>query len=226
MMLTVPGVFTSDEAARIREQLAGAAWVDGKSTAGVQSGEVKRNRQVDEDDPAGRALGDEIIRRLTAHAVFMSAALPRRIYPPLFNRYADGEAFGFHVDNAVRGIKGVRERVRTDVSCTLFLAEPESYDGGELVIRDTYGTHAVKLAAGDMVIYPGSSLHKVEPVTRGERWASFFWVESLVREDASRSMLFDMDVAIQRLTAQQADKDSLLELTGVYHNLLRLWADV
>lgn len=226
MMLTIPGVFTPEEAAQMRERLAGATWGDGKATAGMQSMAVKENRQVHEDDPVGRALGDEIMRRLTANAVFMSATLPRRIYPPLFNRYANGESFGFHVDNAVRGIKGVRERVRTDVSCTLFLADADSYDGGELVIRDTYGTHPVKLGAGDMVVYPGSSVHRVEPVTRGERWASFFWVESLVRQDAWRSMLFDMDVAIQRLTAQQADKASLLELTGVYHNLLRQWADV
>jgi PKHD-type hydroxylase len=163
--------------------------------------------------------------RLSDNPVFMSAALPKRIYPPLFNRYGAGEGFGYHIDNAIRGIKGVRERVRTDLSATLFLADPDSYDGGELVIRDTFGERQVKLPAGHLVLYPGSSLHRVQPVTRGERLAAFFWIESLVREDSQRSLLLDMDVAIQRLTAQGADPGSLLELTGVYHNLLRRWGD-
>ncbi len=156
----------------------------------------------------------------------MSAALPKKIYPPLFNRYSDGESFGLHIDNAIRGLKGVRERVRTDLSATLFLADPASYDGGELVIRDTFGEHAVKLPAGHLVLYPGSSLHKINPVTRGERIAAFFWIESLVREDSQRSLLLDMDVAIQRLSAQHADELSLLQLSGAYHNLLRRWSDV
>ncbi len=226
MMIEIAEVFTPQESWALCQRLATAKWVDGKGTAGPQSAQVKRNCQLDEDDPYGRDVGDEIVRRITGRATFMSAALPRRIYPPLFNRYVGGESFGFHVDNAVRGIKGVRERVRTDLSVTLFLADPASYDGGELVVRDTFGDRRVKLAAGSAVLYPGTSLHKVEPVTRGERLASFFWVESLVRDDVQRSLLFDMDVAIQSLTRQGADDEALLQLTGAYHNLLRMWCDV
>ncbi|MDR3398031.1 MAG: Fe2+-dependent dioxygenase [Pandoraea sp.] len=226
MMIEIPGVFSRDEARALCEQLQAQAWVDGKATAGMQSAQAKENRQLAEDDPWARRLGEEILRRLSQDAVFMSAALPRRIYPPLFNRYEGGEAFGYHVDNAVRGIKGVRERVRTDLSATLFLAEPDSYDGGELVVRDSFGERAVKLPAGHMVLYPGTSVHKVNPVTRGVRLASFFWIESLIRDDAQRSVLFDMDVAIQRLTQHGADSESLVQLTGSYHNLLRMWADV
>lgn len=225
MLIEIEGLLSAEEVYEVRRQLLAQPWVDGKVTAGVQSAQVKANRQLDEDNPLARQLGELILRRLSDNALFMSAALPKRIYPPLFNRYGDGEAFGFHVDNAVRGIKGVRERVRTDLSATLFLADPASYDGGELVIRDTFGEQRVKLAAGNLVLYPGSSLHRVEPVTRGERLASFFWIESLVREDSQRQMLLDMDVAIQRLTAQGADDQSLLELTSVYHNLLRRWSD-
>ena len=229
MMIEIPAVFSRDEARALCEQLQARSWVDGKATAGMQSAQAKENRQLAEDDPWGQRLGEEILRRLSQDAVFMSAALPRRIYPPLFNRYEGGEAFGYHVDNAVRGIKGVRERVRTDLSATLFLADPESYDGGELVVRDSFGERAVKLPAGHMVLYPGTSVHKVNPVTRGVRLASFFWIESLIRDDAQRSVLFDMDVAIQRLTQQGAyndANDSLVRLTGCYHNLLRMWADV
>jgi PKHD-type hydroxylase len=226
MMITIPDVFSTSEAKALCARLDQAQWIDGKTTAGVQSAQVKYNHQLNEDDPLARSVGDEIVRRITQDAVVMSFALPRRIYPPLFNRYTGGESFGFHVDNAVRGIKGVRERVRTDISATLFLEDPDTYDGGELVVRDTYGEHRVKLPAGHMVLYPGTSLHKVEPVTRGKRVASFFWIESLVRDDAQRSILFDMDVAIQRLTQQQADHDSLVQLTGSYHNLLRMWSDV
>lgn len=225
MLIEIEGLLSAEEVDEVRRQLLAQPWVDGKVTAGVQSAQVKANRQLDEDNPLARQLGELILRRLSDNALFMSAALPKRIYPPLFNRYGDGEAFGFHVDNAIRGIKGVRERVRTDLSATLFLADPASYDGGELVIRDTFGEQRVKLAAGNLVLYPGSSLHRVEAVTRGERLASFFWIESLVREDSQRQMLLDMDVAIQRLTAQGADDQSLLELTGVYHNLLRRWSD-
>lgn len=225
MLIEIEGLLSADEVDEVRRQLLAQPWVDGKVTAGVQSAQVKANRQLDEDNPLARQLGELILRRLSDNALFMSAALPKRIYPPLFNRYGDGEAFGFHVDNAIRGIKGVRERVRTDLSATLFLADPASYDGGELVIRDTFGEQRVKLAAGNLVLYPGSSLHRVEAVTRGERLASFFWIESLVREDSQRQILLDMDVAIQRLTAQGADDQSLLELTGVYHNLLRRWSD-
>jgi len=225
MLIEIEALLSATELDEVRRQLLAQPWVDGKVTAGVQSAQVKVNRQLDEDNSLARQLGELILRRLSDNALFMSAALPKRIYPPLFNRYGGGEAFGFHVDNAIRGIKGVRERVRTDLSATLFLADPASYDGGELVIRDTFGEQRAKLPAGHLVLYPGSSLHRVEPVTRGERLASFFWIESLVREDGQRQMLLDMDVAIQRLTAQGADDQSLLELTGVYHNLLRRWSD-
>ncbi|MGG2398789.1 Fe2+-dependent dioxygenase [Pseudomonas sp. SH1-B] len=225
MLIEIEGLLSAEELDQVRRQLLAQPWVDGKATAGVQSAQVKSNRQLDEENPLARQLGELILRRLSDNALFMSAALPKRIYPPLFNRYGGGEAFGFHVDNAIRGIKGVRERVRTDLSATLFLADPASYDGGELVVRDTFGEQRVKLAAGHLVLYPGSSLHRVEAVTRGERLAAFFWIESLVREDSQRQMLLDMDVAIQRLTAQGADDQSLLELTGVYHNLLRRWSD-
>jgi PKHD-type hydroxylase len=225
MIVEVPAVFSADECGRIVSSLLDANWVDGKVTAGAQSQRVKSNRQLAGDDPLGKEIGDAIIDRLAKDAVFMSAALPKRIYPPLFNRYSGGEAFGFHIDNAVRGIRASRERVRTDLSATLFLTDPSTYDGGELVIRDTYGEHPVKLPAGHMILYPGSSVHKVEPVTRGERIASFFWVESLVREDAQRALLLDMDVAIQRLTQRSAEDESLVQLTGCYHNLLRMWAD-
>jgi len=225
MLVEIDRLFSADELDALRRQLLAQPWVDGKATAGVQSAQAKHNRQLDEDDPVARQLGGLILQRLSDNPLFMSAALPKRIYPPLFNRYGEGEGFGFHIDNAIRGIKGVRERVRTDLSATLFLADPDSYDGGELVIRDTFGERQVKLPAGHLVLYPGSSLHRVQPVTRGERLAAFFWVESLVREDSQRSLLLDMDVAIQRLTAQGADAGSLLELTGVYHNLLRRWGD-
>lgn len=210
----------------MRTRLLAEPWVDGKVTAGQRSARDKFNRQLNEDSALGLLFGQRILARLSENALFMSAALPKRIYPPLFNRYSGGEAFGFHIDNAIRGIKGVRERVRTDLSATLFLTDPETYDGGELVIRDTFGERSVKLPAGHLVLYPGTSVHKVNPVTRGERVAAFFWIESLVREDSQRSLLLDMDVAIQRLNAQQADDESLLQLSGVYHNLLRRWSDV
>ena len=225
MLVEIDRLFSAEELHTLRQQLLAQPWVDGKATAGVQSAQAKLNRQLSEDDPVARQLGGLILQRLSDNPLFMSAALPKRIYPPLFNRYGQGEGFGFHIDNAIRGIKGVRERVRTDLSATLFLADPDSYDGGELVIRDTFGERQVKLPAGHLVLYPGSSLHRVQPVTRGERLAAFFWVESLVREDSQRSLLLDMDVAIQRLTTQGADAGSLLELTGVYHNLLRRWGD-
>lgn len=226
MLIEIASLFTPDEAQTMRQALLERPWVDGKVTAGQRSVREKYNRQLAEDDELGIRLGERILQRLSDNALFMSAALPKRIYPPLFNRYGGGEAFGFHIDNAIRGIKGVRERVRTDLSATLFLADPNTYDGGELVIRDTFGEHSVKLPAGHMVLYPGTSVHKVNPVNRGERIAAFFWIESLVREDSQRSLLLDMDVAIQRLSAQQADDDSLLQLSGVYHNLLRRWSDV
>ena len=226
MLIDIANVFTADEVDEMRTRLLAEPWVDGKVTAGQRSARDKFNRQLNEDSALGVLFGQRILARLSENALFVSAALPKRIYPPLFNRYSGGEAFGFHIDNAIRGIKGVRERVRTDLSATLFLTDPETYDGGELVIRDTFGERSVKLPAGHLVLYPGTSVHKVNPVTRGERVAAFFWIESLVREDSQRSLLLDMDVAIQRLSAQQADDESLLQLSGVYHNLLRRWSDV
>lgn len=226
MMVTIPAVFSPAEARALCDELLAADWVDGKQTAGQQSAQVKHNRQLAAEDPLAARIGQHIIDRLAQNAVFMAASLPAKIYPPLFNRYAGGEAFGAHVDNAVRGVRASRERVRTDLSATLFLAEPDTYDGGELVVQDTYGEHRVKLPAGHMVLYPGSSVHRVEPVTRGERISSFFWVQSLVRADAQRSLLLDLDVAIQQLTQQQAPNGPLVTLTGCYHNLLRMWAEV
>ena len=226
MLIEIADVFTADEVDEMRTRLLAEPWVDGKVTAGQRSARDKFNRQLNEDSALGLLFGQRILARLSENALFMSAALPKRIYPPLFNRYSGGEAFGFHIDNAIRGIKGVRERVRTDLSATLFLTDPQTYNGGELVIRDTFGERSVKLPAGHLVLYPGTSVHKVNPVTRGERVAAFFWIESLVREDSQRSLLLDMDVAIQRLNAQHADDESLLQLSGVYHNLLRRWSDV
>lgn len=226
MLIEIPALLNAEEVEVAVATLLDQPWVDGKVTAGQRSAMAKNNRQLSEDAPAAIHLGEQILSRLSDNALFMSAALPKKIYPPLFNRYSGGEAFDWHIDNAIRGLKGVRERVRTDISATLFLADTASYDGGELVIRDTFGEHAVKLPAGHLLIYPGSSLHKINPVTRGERIASFFWIESLVREDSQRQLLLDMDVAIQRLTAQHADDHALLQLSGAYHNLLRRWSDV
>lgn len=226
MLIEIPALLSASEVETTVATLLDQPWVDGKVTAGQRSAMAKNNRQLSEESPVALRIGEQILARLSDNALFISAALPKRIYPPLFNRYSGGEAFDWHIDNAIRGIKGVRERVRTDISATLFLADPASYDGGELVIRDTFGEHAVKLPAGHLLIYPGSSLHKINPVTRGERIASFFWIESLVREDSQRQLLLDMDVAIQTLTAQDADHHALLQLSGAYHNLLRRWSDV
>lgn len=226
MLLEIPELFTSAEAAQIRSLLEQANWRDGKSTAGELSAQVKQNAQLPQDDPLAVELGNRILERLGQNAVFMSAALPRRILPPMFNRYTGGQSFGFHVDNAVRHIPGQPERLRTDLSMTVFFAEPDTYDGGELVVRDTYGDHEVKLPAGSAVLYPGTSLHEVRPVTRGVRLASFFWIQSLLRADSHRSLLFEMDVAIQRLAREQPNHPSVLELTNVYHNLVRQWAEI
>lgn len=226
MLIEIPALLNAREVESTVATLLDQPWVDGKVTAGQRSALAKNNRQLSQDSPVAIRVGEQILARLSDNALFMSAALPKRIYPPLFNRYCGGEAFDWHIDNAIRGLKGVRERVRTDISATLFLANPASYDGGELIIRDTFGEHAVKLPAGHLLIYPGSSLHKINPVTRGERIASFFWIESLVREDSQRQLLLDMDVAIQTLTAQDADHHALLQLSGAYHNLLRRWSDV
>ncbi|WP_026638045.1 Fe2+-dependent dioxygenase [Bordetella petrii] len=226
MLIHIAEVFSAEEAAQMRRRLQEADWVDGRATAGHQSAQVKRNRQLPEQHPLAQELGNQILQRLSANNLFMSAALPRKIFPPLFNRYEGGEAFGYHVDNAVRAVPGSSERVRTDLSATLFFSDPASYDGGELVVDDTYGPRAVKLPAGHMVLYPGTSLHKVNPVTRGARISAFFWMQSLVREDSQRALLLDMDVAIQRLNQDAAGHPSIVQLTGVYHNLLRRWAEV
>jgi len=228
MLLQIPQVLSPDQVAHCRDRLASAAWADGRITAGHQSAQAKDNAQLPENDPVARELGALVLEALARNTTFFSAALPRRVSPPLFNRYAGGQSFGFHVDNAVRydRSRGGADAVRTDVSATLFLSSPEDYDGGELVIEDTYGEQRVKLQAGDIVLYPGTSLHRVTPVTRGERIASFFWIQSMVREDAQRRLMFDLDVSIRRLTQDVPDHPALVQLTGVYHNLLRRWTDV
>jgi PKHD-type hydroxylase len=226
MLLHVPGVLTKDQVAKCRRELDAADWVDGRVTAGHQSARAKENAQLPEDSALARQLGQQVLASLERSSLFVSAALPLKIFPPLFNRYAAGQSFGVHVDNAVRQVRNTPHRVRTDISATLFLAEPDEYDGGELVIDDTYGPHSVKLPAGDLILYPASSLHRVQPVTRGARVASFFWIQSMVREDAQRTLLFDLDVAIQRLGRDVPDHASVVQLTGIYHNLLRRWSDV
>jgi PKHD-type hydroxylase len=226
MLLQIPEVLTAEEVARSRKALEGAGWVDGRVTAGHQSARAKRNAQLPEGDPAAVELGGVIVAALERSPLFMSAALPLKVFPPLFNRYEAGQSFGNHVDNAVRQVAGTPHRVRTDLSATLFLSRPEEYDGGELVVEDTYGVHAVKLPAGHLVLYPASSLHHVRAVTRGARLASFFWVQSMVRDDGERALLFDLDTAIRRLNGDAPEHPSAVELTGVYHNLLRRWADV
>ena len=226
MLLHIPGVFSRDEVSQIRAALERVEWADGKVTAGYQSAKAKHNLQLPEDHPLAREIAEAMLQRLWQNPLFMSAALPHKVFPPLFNCYTAGGSFDFHIDNAIRQVKGGAERVRTDLSSTLFFSDPDEYDGGELVIQDTYGTQRVKFPAGDLVLYPGTSLHKVEAVTRGARLASFFWTQSLVREDSQRTLLFEMDQAIQRLTADVPDHPSLITLTGNYHNLLRRWADV
>jgi PKHD-type hydroxylase len=226
MLLHVPDVLTAAQVQHAQRVLAKAEWVDGSVTAGFQSTRVKHNRQVPQGYKPARELGEVVLDALDGNPLFMSAALPAKVFPPLFNRYEGGEAFGSHVDNAIRQVPGSGQRVRTDISATIFLSAPEDYDGGELVVDDTYGPHSVKLPAGHMVLYPATSLHRVTPVTRGVRLASFFWVQSLVRDDVERALLFDMDMAIIRLRRQIGDDESVLALTGVYHNLLRRWTIV
>ena len=226
MLLHVPEVLTAAQVEQAQRVLAESEWVDGSVTAGFQSTRVKHNRQLPEGSKPGRELGDMVLDALGRNPLFMSAALPAKVFPPLFNRYEGGEAFGNHVDNAVRQVHGSGQRLRTDISATLFLSDPSDYDGGELVVDDTYGPHSAKLPAGHMVLYPATSLHRVTPVTRGVRLASFFWIQSLVREDAERTLLFEMDLAIIRLRQRVGDDESVVALTGVYHNLLRRWAIV
>jgi PKHD-type hydroxylase len=226
MLLTIPGVLDPEQLCFVQERLAQArdTWIDGRATAGYSGAPVKRNQQIAEHSPIAHELGEIVLGALESNPLFISAALPNQVYPPLFNRYTDGMTFGDHVDGAVRVLpNGVK--LRTDVSATLFLSDPDSYDGGELVAQDTYGWHSVKLAAGDMVVYPSTSVHHVSPVTRGTRTACFFWVQSLVRSDEKRTLLFELDGAIQRLNATGADDLARRTLIGNYHNLLRLWSE-
>jgi PKHD-type hydroxylase len=225
MMLHVPNVLSAAEVERCRQVFSRAGWVDGRATAGHQSAQAKKNLQLPEGGKEARELGDLVLAALERSPLFITAALPQRVYPPLFNRYEAGMTFGSHVDNAIRALPGTPHRLRTDLSATLYLSEPESYDGGELVVEDTYGSHAVKLPAGDLVLYPASSLHHVTPVTRGVRLASFFWVQSMVRDAGERALLFDLDTAVRQLNQEAAGSPALVMLTGVYHNLLRRWSD-
>ncbi len=226
MLLPIPEVLTAGQVLRARQILDQAEWVDGRVTAGHQSSRTKDNMQLPEGSPAAGELGAMILSALEQNALFVSAALPAKVFPPLFNRYQGGQAFGTHVDNAIRQVTGTPHRIRTDLSATLFLAGPEEYDGGELVVEDTYGTHNVKLPAGHAILYPATSLHQVRPVTRGARLASFFWIQSMVRDDGERTLLFDLDVGIQRLNGDVSGHPAAVQLTGIYHNLLRRWADV
>ncbi|WP_315768104.1 Fe2+-dependent dioxygenase [Bradyrhizobium sp. SZCCHNR2012] len=229
MLVCIPEVLSKSDVAEFRRIMDAAEWEDGRATAGAQSAMVKRNEQLPADGEVARALGQRIVSALTKNPRFLSAAIPLQIFPPLFNRYAasGGHHFGIHVDNAVRGDPLTGLRIRTDLSITLFLAEPEEYDGGELVIEDTYGSHEVKLPAGDAVLYPSSSLHMVTPVTRGARVASFFWMQSMIRDAHVRSMIFDLDNVIQGLAGRLGrDDPETVRLTGIYHNLIRHWAEV
>ena len=225
MLLQVPNVLTAGEVATLRARIDAAPWIDGNVTSGHQSAQAKYNEQLPEESAAARECGETIRQALARQPLFMSAALPSRVFPPLFNRYREGMKFAGHVDSALRTHAASGVRIRTDLSATLFLTDAAQYDGGELVVDDTYGTHSVKLAAGDLVLYPASSLHRVTPITRGTRVASFFWIQSLVRDDAQRTLLFDLDMAIVRLTQQHPQAPELVGLTGVYHNLLRMWSE-
>lgn len=226
MMLHIPQVLSAEQVADVRRQLDQADWIDGKATVGEQGAKVKKNRQLPENSAIGLQLGQGILKALANNPLFFAAALPMRYMPPLFNRYEGGEHYGFHVDGSVRSVPGTNLSLRTDLSCTLFLCDPDDYDGGELIVADTYGEHEVKLPAGDMILYPSSSLHKVEPVTRGARVCSFFWVQSMVADDGRRGMLFELDRNIHALREKLGDTDEVLGLTGHYHNLLRQWASV
>lgn len=228
MLIVVPNVFPKPQLQALRAKLDAAEWVDGRVTAGHQSAQVKQNSQIPETHPVAREVGELILGALGSHPRFRSAALPLKVFPPLFNRYTGGQTFGTHVDNSIRTHAISGGRIRTDLSCTLFFSEPDEYDGGELVIEDTYGSNSVKLPAGDMILYPSTSLHHVTPVTRGARISSFFWLQSMIRQDAHRALLFDLDTAIQRIAANgdAAVQESSVQLTGVYHNLVRQWAEL
>jgi PKHD-type hydroxylase len=226
MLVEVPDVLTRAEVAELRSTLDSARWIDGKVTAGFQSAQVKDNMQLSEGHPVAIELGQRVLQAVENNPLFVSAALPAKIFPPLFNRYAGGQSFGNHVDGSVRRVASTRQYVRTDLSVTLFLSDPDEYDGGELIIDDTYGNHSVKLPAGSLVLYPSTSLHRVLPVTRGTRVCSFFWLQSMIRTDAHRHLLLTLDVAIQRLNKDVPGHQSSVDLTGLYHNLLRDWVEV
>jgi len=226
MMIRVPDLLSADEVARVRGVIDAGEWVDGNVTSGAQSALAKRNEQVVEGSAAHREAGAMILDALGRSPLFVAAALPLKVFPPLFNRYAGGQAFGTHVDNAIRIQRGSDFRIRSDLSMTVFLEDPAAYDGGELIIEGQFGEQVVKLPAGHAILYPSSSLHRVAPVTQGMRVASFFWIQSMVRDDGARRILFEMDGAVQRLAGQLGQDDrSVIELTGVYHNLLRKWAE-
>jgi len=223
----IPNVLSKEQVQYFRNEMAKVEWIDGKKTTGSLSANVKQNQQLQEDHPLTQHLGDIILAALGQNPLFTSAALPLQILPPYFNRYENGETFGFHVDNAIRWIQGTNQRIRTDLSCTIFLSEPEEYEGGELVVEDTYGYHEVKLPAGDMILYPSTSVHEVTPVTKGCRIASFFWLQSMIRDDANRYMLFNLDQSIQNLRIELGDTHAeVVKLTSLYHNLIRKWAEI
>lgn len=226
MLLQIPEVLSPEQVEQSRQLLAQAEWIDGRITAGHQSAQTKDNTQLSEADPVAKQLGDFILAALERSPLFLAAALPLKVFPPLFNRYEDGQSFGNHVDNAIRQVSGTPHRVRTDLSATLFFSNPAEYEGGELVIEDTFGVHQVKLPAGHMILYPSSSLHHVRAVKSGARLASFFWIQSMVRDDGQRTLLFDLDMSIQRLSTDIPDHPSVVDLTSLYHNLLRRWAEV
>jgi PKHD-type hydroxylase len=226
MIVRVPAVLSAEQLAAARALLADAPWADGRVTAGHQSARVKENQQLSEDSDASRKLREIVLSALERNPLFMAAALPARVFPPLFNRYEAGQNFGDHIDNAIRQVTGTAHRIRTDISATLFLSAPEDYDGGELIVEDTYGAHAAKLAVGDMILYPATSLHRVTPVTRGARIAAFFWVQSMVKDDGQRRILFDLDRSIAELTQAAPENPALVRLTACYHNLVRQWAEI
>jgi PKHD-type hydroxylase len=227
MLLSIPDVLTKAEVAECRAAIDAARWIDGNATSGYQSALAKDNMQLPEESPEAQRMGTVILNALGRNPTFISGALPKRVFPPLFNRYAGGQQFATHVDNSIRQRRGTDFRIRSDLSATLFLTEPDEYDGGELSVEDTFGVHRVKLPAGHMVLYPASSLHHVTPVTRGARVSSFFWIESMVRDDGERALLFQFDGAIQQIGADRGQTDpAVVKLTGIYHNLIRRWADV
>jgi PKHD-type hydroxylase len=226
MLVHIPDVLTAEQVLHARTLLDSTDWVDGRVTAGHQSARAKDNQQLPETSPAARELGELVLNALQQNALFITSALPLRVFPPLFNRYEGGQSFGTHVDNAIRTVTGTPHRIRTDLSATLFFSAPDEYDGGELMVEDTYGVHSVKLPPGHLVLYPSTSLHHVRPVTRGARICSFFWLQSMIRDDAQRTLLFDLDAAIRRVNQDLPNHPSAVQLTGVYHNLLRRWAEL